>query len=81
MYNITKEIAKGETVEVMETVLFTTTTKQRIISESFLKYPTLLSFIANEIKVKVLITPSMIFGNSKDIEKVQNRLIDSAIYN
>ena len=76
-----KEIVKGETTEVMETVLFTDTVKKEIKSTSPLKYADYLSLIAIDNKIKLFVTPMFIFGKKEDIEKAQDKLIESVMYN
>ena len=79
--NSVKETAKGESIEVMETVLFTNIIKKKIKSESILKYSDYISFIALENKIKVTSTHLYIFGKSSEIEKAQDKLIESLMCN
>lgn len=76
-----KEIVKGETTEVMETVLFTNTIEKEIKAESPLKYGEYLSFIAHENMIKLFVTPSLIYGKATDIEKTLGLLVDAVMYN
>ena len=71
------ELNKKETVEVMETILFTNTTEEKIKSKSPLAYYDLLDILAFENKLKARFTKQYMFGCIFDIKKAQDLLIKS----
>jgi hypothetical protein len=81
MKTITKEIAKGETTEVMETVLFTDVILKEVKSQHILKYSDCIPFIAYDNKIAVFVAPNKIEGTAENIEKVQDKIIKSIMYN
>lgn len=71
------ESNKKETVQVMETVLFTNITEQKIKSKTPLAYYDILDLLAFENKLKAKFTPNYMIGCIFDVEKTQNLLIKS----
>ena len=71
------ELNKNETIQVMETVLFTNITEEKIKSESPLAYYELLDLLSFENKLKARFTEKYMFGCIFDIQKAQNLLIKS----
>jgi len=70
-----------ETVLTMETVLFTNINERIVDSYPINSYYNLLDFIAFENKLNAHFTPHFICGSLNDIEKAQDKLIESVKYN
>ncbi len=79
--SITREIAKNESTEVMETVLFTDIIAKEVKSEPILNYSECIPFIAYDNRIPVFVTPIKVEGTDEAIEKVQDKIIKSIMYN
>jgi hypothetical protein len=79
---ILKDAPRGsETVEVMETVLFTEIIEQSLMQSSMFEYRAFLDFISFEHKLNARFTELAIIGDSYSINKAFDILIKSVKFN
>ncbi len=76
-----RETKDGETTDVMETVLFTDTIRKEIKGLSPMRYSDCIPLVAAENKIKVFVNKCGLIGSDEDIEKIQDLLINSVLYN
>ena len=76
METIKKEIQKNETVDVLETVIFTNIVEKHLKAMPLSQHIDIIGFIACEFNLKLSVSKTSVIGNLKHFEVAKKILIN-----